>query len=77
MRKRVALGMTIQLGDYEPIRVDTFSEADSMEGESGEELTGRLAAEVIKDLTALVKGATIELTKLKEEAKADLADLYE
>ena len=67
IRKRVSLGLTINLGNYETMRVDVMAEADAKPDEDGPALLERLAVEAAGDLTLVTKEVKDNLDEIKGE----------
>lgn len=54
MKKMISLGMTLNMGNYQTIRVDCSAEADQLYGETTEALANRLGEEASKDLARFI-----------------------
>lgn len=65
LRKRVALGITINIGNYESLRVDVMAEADKLPDEDEKDLTNRLAEMVARDLMDLVSESKASIEEIK------------
>ena len=74
MKKSVSIGYTMQVDDYEPVKINVMHECDLYEGETEEELTVRLAKGVMGDIELLSKDAVGKVQKLKKEIFDALLD---
>lgn len=66
-KKRVGLGMTLSIGNYESIRVDVMAESDQFPGESPEELRQRIFGEAATDLVEVAKDYKGSIDAIKSE----------
>ena len=51
--KSLSLGFTLQISDYEPVKINVMHERDKREGETDEELEVNLAKEVMANLNVI------------------------
>ena len=71
IKKRVSLGVTLNLKpddskSFEFVRVDVSNEADSIPGETPEELLKRVSKMTLSDLKSVVAGMASEVPDIKQ-----------
>ena len=54
-KKSISVGLTINTGNYESLRVDVMAESDQLPGETPENLKDRLTEEAATDLMDVAK----------------------
>ncbi len=70
MRKRVMMGLTLNLGNFESARIDVMAEGDAGPDESPEELANRLAVECDADLRRIGGVYMSAIEEIKDEIGA-------
>lgn len=65
--KRISLGMTLNMGNYETIRVDVSAESGQLPGESPEDLRQRIFEEVANDLVEVAREYKGSIDAIKSE----------
>lgn len=73
-RFSVSFGLTLQMGDYEPMKVDTFKSTDRQGTETDEEVLKRLTKDVLKAATYVVVEGAKQIQGIKDLAFEQLAD---
>ena len=73
-RKGVTLGVTLNLGDYESVKVQVFTERDLLPGEDPKVMVEVLGAEVFRDLKTMTTSLVQEFKALRKEAFDDLME---
>lgn len=73
-KMRVGAGITLQLDEYQPIRVDVAVERDSKPGESSIDQLTAQGEEVFSHLKEMVKVAGAKYESLRQEAMDAMAD---
>lgn len=74
IKKGISLGMTMQVDPYEPIKIGIWTERESREGETPEQLIISLVQELAKDFEMLTKDAVAKLQEIKKAALIDLQE---
>lgn len=73
--KSLSLGFTLQISDYEPVKINVMHERDAKEGETDEQHEINLAKEVMANLVLVSKTAVADIQKIKATIMNDLMDL--
>jgi len=73
-RISIAFGLTLQMGEYEPMKVDTFKATDKKEGESDEEVVARLTNDVLNQTEYVIKEGAKRIQAMKDLAFEQLSE---
>lgn len=74
VKKSISMGFTLQLDDYEPVKINVMQERDQRPDETEDEMTVNMAVAVVSDIRKIAKDAVGELKLIKQEIFEELSD---
>ena len=70
----ISIGFTLQLREYEPIKINVYKERSLRAGEDEAELTTNIAKEVIADIDLRAKDIVAKIDSVMDDIRSELED---